>query len=837
MPARHEPQWVGREMSAMDWQQSSFGEWLRRRRRALDLTQTELARQIGCSVVTLRKLEAETRRPSKQIAERLAVALGVAPDAGPAFLRFARGDPFGQPILSPASGTPNHNLPVPLNRFVGRETEIVDVTRLLTGARLVTLTGTGGAGKTRLAEHVARQLLAQFPDGVWLASLAPLTDELLLPGAIAALFDLKEETTHSTLEILVLHLRSRRLMLVLDGCEHLVRASARLAEALLKMCPGVTILATSREPLVIPGEHIYPLASLAFPDGRRAQSGEALLAYDSVRLFIERGTEAHSNFTLTDANGDAIAQICQQLDGLPLGIELAAAQLRSLPVEQVAMRLDDSWQRLPEGNRAALPRHRTLQASLEWSYALLTEPEQSLLRRLAVFASSWSLPAAEAVGASQPESVGEVLVLLTRLLDKSLVLVETQAGQPRYRMLDTIRHFARTRLAASGEAEAAGERLAHYYLAQIQASESARRGSLPLRPGQLHGLDLEHDNLRAALNWCRTAPTGAEVGLRLASALDWFWFSVGHWREAQAWLEGALAHPRAAQYPSALAQALESLGTILALQGDYAAGQAQLARSLRLFQELGNRSRIAWLLNRMGWLAREHGDTVAARARLEESLELYRALGDPAGVAWSSLTLSEVAETADDSAGSESLLNASLATFEALHIRLGVAWAHNHLGHLAQLQGEVERAHELHTASLQLFSELGESLGVASARYSLGETALAAGDLGQAEAQLSEAARLFRNLGDRAGLAACLAALADATAAERPADSAHLWGLAEALRQSLGAREPPTARVRRRELMAQARAQIGEAGFAQAWDAGRTASVEKTIRQRLDSTR
>jgi predicted ATPase/DNA-binding XRE family transcriptional regulator len=816
--------------------QQSFGQWLRQRRRALDLTQEEFARLVGCSAVTLRKLEAETRRPSKQIAERLAEVLHIAHEDRPAFLRFARGDPFaGSEVAATPPGRlpsaqgrrPNH--PNSLNSFIGRETERGEIKRLVRTARLVTLTGLGGTGKTRLALEVARELVEQFPDGVWLAELAPLSDPGLVPQTVAVVFGLKEEATQSLLDTLINALRERQLLLVLDSCEHLVTASAGLVEDLLQTCPALRILSTSREALGVPGEQPFYVPSLSIPDRSARLPVEALQSYEAVRLFIERAASVSPQFALTSENASAVTEVCQRLDGIPLAIELAAARLRLLAVEQIAERLDDSFRLLAGGNRTALPRHQTLQALFDWSYELLSVAEQSLLRRLAVFPCGWTLEGAEAVGAGQEVPPGEVFGLLARLIDKSLVFVEAHGELRRYRQLETVRQYALAKLAASGEADAARLRQAAFYLDLIEANEAAQPTTLPVRSGGLRGLELEIDNLRAALAWCQSAVGGAELGLRLASALDWFWFSRGYWSEAQGWLQGALQHPQAARYPRALAQALESLGTILVLRGDYESGQDQLARSLRLFRELNERPMVAWLLNRLGWAAREHGDRATARQSLEESLALYRELKDELGSAWSALTLGDVADTAAEAAWARPLLEESLARFEQRGVRLGAAWARNHLGHIAQLEGDFARAAQMHASSLPEFQQMGESLGVGWAHHGLGETALAQGEAGQATAQFVEGLGLFQELGDRAGMAWCLAGVAGASAAAEPAQAAWLWGAAEALRLSIGAREGPISGATRERLMAQAREQLGEAAFAESWAAGRSATAEQAI--------
>jgi predicted ATPase/DNA-binding XRE family transcriptional regulator len=384
----------------------SFGNWLRQHRRALDLTQAELAHQVGCSAITLRKLEAEERRPSKQIAERLADVLQVAPDDRPAFLRFARGDPFAAPSSSPAvpqpeqPKAPRHNLPLQLTSFIGREKEIAEIGRVLSqrsGVRLLTLTGPGGTGKTRLALQVAADLVADVRDGVWLIELAPLADPALVSQTVAAVLGLREVPGRRVSDALVDYLRSKQLLLVLDNCEHLIQACAELAEKLLNACLNLTILATSREGLGVAGERSFPVSSLSAPDDQYTTPIATLSQFEAVRLFVERASAVLPGFEVNNSNALAIATICLQLDGNPLAIELAAARVQLLTVEQIANRLDDRFQLLTGGRRTVLPRHRTLAAMIDWSYDLLSEPERVLLRQLAVFAGGWTLEAAEVV--------------------------------------------------------------------------------------------------------------------------------------------------------------------------------------------------------------------------------------------------------------------------------------------------------------------------------------------------------------------------------------------------------------------------------------------------------
>ena len=421
-----------------------------------------------------------------------------------------------------------------------------------------------------------------------------------------------------------------------------------------------------------------------------------------------------------------------------------------------------------------------------------------------------------------------VLDLLMQLVNKSLVITErVQGEEARYRMLETILQYALEKLTASGEADAVQRKHVTYYLALAEASESISN-SIP--PVLLERLEMEYDNLRAALAWSQRSADSAELGLLLAGALRGFWVNRGHWSEARGWLEGALAHPGATAYPRALAKALWSLGGKLALQGEYEAGQEYMIHSLKVLQELEDVPQSAWVIHYLGWLAREHGDAATARLRLEESQALFRELGDKLGIAWGSVTLGEVAVMQEDTAWATTLLEEALAMFREMEDSEAMGWVLNHLGHVAQLQGEYEYATQLHEKSLPLFSEFRVQLGVTWAHQSLGETALACGDAALAATHFAEALILFRDLGDSMGMAWCLAGLAGVAASnEEPERAAWLWGAAEALSQSIGARPAPAARATHERLQTMVRNQLGEATFNAKWAEGQVASVEQAI--------
>ena len=818
----------------------TFGDWLRQRRRALDLTQEELARQVGCSIITLRKLEAEERRPSKPMSERLADVLNVPPSERAEFLRFARGDPFAGPRTSPAANETTapqparHNLPLQLTSFIGREKEISEVGQLLARARLVTLTGTGGAGKTRLALEVAAGLVnaSAFSDGVWLVELAPLADPALVPHTIAAVLGVREVPGRPIVDSLLDHIRPRRLLLLLDNCEHLIQACAALAATLLRASPQLAILTTSREALTIGGERVYPVPALSLPDPTQIQSIETLAKSEALRLFAARAEAVLPGFALIGDNASAVYEICRQLDGLPLEIELASARVKIMRVDQIAARLAEHgrFRLLTAGTRTDLPRHQTLQALIDWSYDLLSAPEQILLRRLAVFAGGCQLDLAQAVCASESLALDDVFDLLVQLVNKSLVVAQiAPEGETRYRLLETIRQYALAKLAASGEADKVLERLA----AHLIGLDAMFRSSDYL-PSEIDRLETEIDNLRAALAWSLSSAGSVKLGLQLAAVMYQQSFLRGRWTESRRWLEAVLARADAegGENPRQRARALDALGNMVALQGDFAGGEALLSRSLQLYQELGEVRVSAAVLRRLGTFALERGDDVTARQRIEQSLEQFRGLGDQAGIANASLTLGAVATSQGDTQWATTLLEGALAYFRAHDYPHSTAWALNHLGHVAQIEGDYARAQRLHEESLPGFQRYGgeKSPIAAEAFQSLGETRLAQGDPAGARAHLAQALAQYQEMGDRKGISWCLAGLAGvAVIDDEPQRAARLWGAGEALRQSLGGRYAPAARATHERLMATAREQLGEGAFNAAWAEGARMTMEQAV--------
>ncbi len=685
-----------------------------------------------------------------------------------------------------------HNLPAALTSFVGRQRELEEVERLLATARLLTITGVGGGGKTRLVLRLAEAALERYADGVWLVELAALADPTLAPRAVATALGLQEEAGRPPMETLEAALRLRQFLLVLDNCEHLVQACAELAEALLRTCPRLRILATSREPLRVPGEVTWHLPPLSVPDPDRPPDLEELNRSEAVQLLASRAAAALPTFALTVENADAVARLCHRLGGIPLAIELAAALIPALSVEQIAARLDGHFHLLSGGSRTALPRHQTLEAALDWSHALLSEPERALLRRLAVFAGGFSLEAAEAVCAFAAD--GNAVDRLCRLVDKSLVVAEGGgAGAVRYRLLEPIRQYAAERLVAAGEAHCARRCHAEYFLALAERAEPELSG--PDQATWLERLEREHDNLRAALAWLSDvgdragdggavqdrAVVDAEAGLRFGWALMRFWDMRGHLAEGRARLATLLRADRAAGPTSARARALFAAGRLAYEQGDYAAALACSEESLTIAREVGDRECVAFALTQVGHVLRIRGDPEAAGPLYEESLAIRREL---------------VARGA--------------ATF-----RPGVAISLKCLGGVALARGDLAGAHDLYTESLAIERELGHRWEIALSLHRLGEIAIDLGRLTEVRGHFGAALAVARELGDRQNIALVLGGVAGLAAAQgEPERAMRLVGAADALRETIKCVLDPADRARVEGRLAGAAALLGQESAA-----------------------
>jgi predicted ATPase/class 3 adenylate cyclase len=721
----------------------------------------------------------------------------------------------------------SHNLPVQLTRFIGREQEIAAVKRLLTTTHLLTFTGSGGCGKTRLALQVAADLVDEYADGVWLVELAALADPALVPQTVATVLGVQEQPSRPLAQALIEDLRPKSLLLVLDNCEHLLTATAQLAETLLRACPDLRILASSREGLNIAGETTYRLPSLGVPDLGRLSSTlagadlvSALSHYEAVQLFSDRAAAVVPSFAMTAQNAPGVAQVCHRLDGIPLAIELAAARVRVLSVEQLASRLDDRFRLLTGGSRTALPRQQTLRALIDWSYDLLSEAERALLRRLSVFAGGWTLEAAEAVcsdfgfrildfgldptrsKASDPPTPPplpaiqnpkskiqneDVLDLLTGLVDKSLATMEEREQEVRYRLLETVRQYARDRLLEAGESEAVRERHLGFFLAWAERED-------PDPTARADRLAEEHDNFRAALEWCRAQPGGATSGLRLMNALWWSWMGQSHIREGHEYLTEFLSRPEVAEPTFERARALNAAGFLATKLGYRAEARTLLEQSIQIARGLGREPFLGGALNNLGDVASDTGDHVLARQCYEESLAIRRKRGDQWGIAWSLI----------------------------------------HLGRLARLEGNYEGASALDQESLALFRETGDAGSVAWACCERGKLCQAQDDFGAARACYAEALSIGREMLQNPSLPHFLEAVASLAVAQGAAErAARLYGAAERSRETKGTPLTPSERKEYERYTAAARAALAQESFTAAWSAGHTMTLEQAIEYAL----
>ncbi|MDQ7842645.1 MAG: tetratricopeptide repeat protein [Armatimonadota bacterium] len=730
------------------------------------------------------------------------------------------------PSLRTLDVMPN-NLPRQLTSFIGRTRELAEIKARVADTPLLTLTGVGGAGKTRLALQVAADLVESFPDGVWLIELTPLSDPALVLQTVARTLGVREEQ-RPLLHTLLDHLTPKAPLLVLDNCEHVLAATAELAQTLLRSCPRLRILATSQEPLGVAGEVTYHVPSLSMPDVNRLPPPDRLTEFESIGLFVDRAAVSRPGFALTAANARAVAQICARLDGIPLAIELAAARVKVLSVEEIAARLDDRFRLLASGSRTAPPRHQTLRAALDWSHDLLADEERMLLRRLSVFMGGWTLPAAEAVCAGDGCEASAVLDVLTRLVDRSLVSVGGPIGNETwYRLLETVRLYAREKLDASGEAETVQRRHRDWYLQFAEQAERELQG--PALQAWLERLEAEHDNIRAALKWCQTAEPDPEYGLRLAGAVWHFWEVRGYLSEGREWLESALAKGTQTLTTSRV-KALNGAGILALIQGDFPRAAAVGEEALELSRRLGDKRGLASCLNILGLNACRLEKYDQAAQLGEESLALNREVGDRWGVAGARLTLGLVARGQRDFGRAATLLQESVEQFR----QLGDKWAStvtlNNLGLVLREMGDYQRAQTVLEETLALFRDLGDRWGIAFSLANLGIVAWDRQEYARAAALFAESLPLRRELQDRRGISTSLTGLAVVAVKLGQLERAVvLLGAAEALREALALPPAPFIRETYSRHVATAREGLGEAAFTAAWQRGRAMTTDQAI--------
>jgi predicted ATPase/DNA-binding SARP family transcriptional activator/DNA-binding CsgD family transcriptional regulator len=715
---------------------------------------------------------------------------------------------------SPAGAARRHNLPLARTSFIGRERERLEAKRLLAMTRLLTLTGVGGCGKTRLGLEVARELVGAYPDGVWLVELAPLSDPTLIAQAIAQALSVREQPGRALTETLEDTLRTKKMLLVVDNCEHLMEVVVRLVDALLDSCPDLRILATSRERLNTAGEVNWVVPSLTVPDVRRPSTSQELEAYESVRLFLERARQRDPSFVLSVRNAQAISQVCRRLEGIPLAIELAAGRMGVLSAQQLSKRLDDYLMLLSRGSRTTDPRHRSMRATLEWSHELLSELEQVLFRRLSVFAGGWTLEAAEEVCSGEEIEEGEVLDVLSELVERSLVV--TEAGHeevPRFRMLEPIRQYGRELLEESGESEAVQSRHTEYYLrlaeqADAKEAQPEFRRARPL--AWLRQMEAEHANLRAALSWWvdedtehpdgYAEPEGGrvELGLRLAAALFWFWNTHDYLSEGRSYLERALSGRRSDPTTASLrARALDGAGWLTGFQGDMGAGKALVEEGLALYRQLGDEEGIASALTNLGMFAvLGQREDIPLTTVMEELGELKPRLENRTTLAY-------------------------LLILEGL---------------TALSQGDLQHSVALHEESLELFRQTQDTRGILNCLLHLGGIALAGGDYERALSLLRETLRLAWESDFTVQIQVSLHGLASVAASrEQPVRAARLWGAVEGIEEDYGVHLTPMALsfTDYEGRLKLARSQLDEEAWSRAWAEGKAMPQERAVEYAL----
>ncbi|MBL0143515.1 MAG: tetratricopeptide repeat protein [Betaproteobacteria bacterium] len=687
----------------------------------------------------------------------------------------------------------HHNLPAALNSFIGRESEIREVRELLAAGPLVTLTGFGGTGKTRMSLEVAAGLADRFSDGAWFVELAPLSDPQLVPQAVAAVLGVKEVAGRPVLEALVTHARDRQFLLILDNCEHVVQACAQLARALLESNPRLKMLATSREALHLTGETTFPLPPLAVTGLHKESAAGEVAKNDAARLFVDRAAAAQPSFRLTDRNAGEVAQICRHLDGIPLAIELAAARVRALSVDTIASRLDHRLRLLAGGDKTALPRQQTLRALIDWSHDLLDDAERTLLRRLAVFAGSWMVEAAEAVTVGGAIDEPAVLDLMTSLVEKSLVSLEADGS--RYRLLETVREYAWEHLEESGESAAVQARHLAWFLALAEKARVEIAG--PDQAAWLARLDLDRENILAAHAWCDRAEGGSDSGLRLVRALRPYWINRGLPGLAYRLVVEALTRRGAEERTLVRCRALFDAGQLDSWMGRYAQAQGYLQESLAIARETGDPGRVEAALQSLGLAALGQGDVKAARGHFEEALALARQLGNKRNLAAALIALAQ----------------------------------------LDRVEGRLDSAEQLYGQAVSLARELGDRETIAIGLLNLAMVAVGRGQPDRAGAMLVEAIDIATAIGSKPVGQGVLDVCAGLAAShEEWEQAARFHGMAQSQLALTGLHRDPADEAFLAPLVAMARARLGAAAFDGAQAAGRDSGYEESLAEARDWT-
>jgi predicted ATPase/DNA-binding CsgD family transcriptional regulator len=731
-------------------------------------------------------------------------------------------------------------LPALHTQLFGREQDSATVRGLTlqTPGRLVTLTGTGGCGKTQLALLVATSLIDAFPDGVWLVDVVPVQAAQLVPQTVISVLGLREQPNETASQTLVGSIGARSLLLVLDNCEHLIDACATLATALLDACPNLRLLTTSREPLRISGERVWRVPSLSIPEARLGLLPDQVAQFPSVQLFVQRAQAVKSDFALTSRNAAAVSAICARLEGLPLAIELAAAWVRVLGLDQILERLDDTFELLVGGSRSAPSRQQTMQATMDWSYGLLSEAERVVFQRLAVFVGGWSLEAVEEVCSGGAVGRHEVLAGLTRLVDVSLVQVDEREEHSHYRLLEPVRQYALMCLSASDELEAVRRLHAVFFLSYAERWEHDANYGGPGRQAALTALERELDNLRTTLQWC-LEHGDAENGIRLGRALSTFWVLRGLYSEGRSWLAQLAALPGAANTPAlrAVAQGIEA--SLAARQGNYAEAQALFREVLpHLGQAQAQAPRLLHSVHiDLSVIAARQGDHAGSRAHAEEALKATRAAGHRADESFALFILGQQALFEANYSMARALGDESRALARVVDDDEASCLALTMLAQVALRQGDQSAARQFVDEGLALARRIGEYWFLSDGLDVLAQLAIADGDYVQARSATRESLLLRQNLSSRPAIAYSLESIAGLAAAEKEPQSAlQLAGAAASIRDAIGERQSLMGQAMVDEWLIPLRHSLGQDEFRSAWEAGRAMSIEQAVELALAAT-
>jgi predicted ATPase/DNA-binding XRE family transcriptional regulator/Tfp pilus assembly protein PilF len=810
----------------------SFGEWIRRRRKTLDLTQHALANLVGCAVVTIKKIEQDERRPSRLMAERLADSLSIPAGEKPAFLLAALGEQSPDVLLSPVESAPPRaakpisSLPQPSIPLIGRQKELREASRLLRRhVRLLTLTGTGGVGKSRLALELAYKLCPDFPDGVFYISLASIQDTALIVSKIAEGLKIKECGNQSLQETIIEQIYHLKMLLLLDNFEHLLSAASLVAE-LLSAATGLRVLITSRTPLHLSGEHlmiIQPLNLPEIPPGAQWSDALPILAHsDVVRLFVSCARARSPEFKLSEANGSLVVDICRKLDGLPLAIQLAAAQVRHLPITQLRDRLEHRLNLLTDGFRDFPVRHQALRNAFDWSYTRQDPLSQRLFPRLGIFSGGFTVESAEEVCGSEQTSN-----ILAGLVDNSMIY---RSAESRYDMLETTREYALERLEIAGETESIHRAHLEYYLRLAEAAEPHLWDQEQEEWRQRLMVDL--DNIRSALHWSLERPDSKpdeiEMGARLIGTPWYFWYLIGAISEARHWLE--IAIQRVNQDNAVRAHLSLALGSMVWQRGDLPTAVQAVQESIRIYRLLEDNQGLAEATHIYAHLIFDQQNYSEAEEIFRESLAMYETLGNQVLVGTIMCDLGMVVCQQGRLQTSRKYYDESLEIFDRLNVKDGKAQTFIRLGDITRLEGDYQKASELYEQALSINRELHIRQEIACAIHKLGFIALHQGDIHHGMTLFKESLAMQCEGDNLQGIAECLAGLASSQMLlGKGEQAARLFGAAKGILIRTGLPMALADQVEWQRDENKARAMYDHSSFEKAWSEGEGLNLKQAI--------